>query len=78
MDKDQLAREAQNLKENEVFQLALDTMRSEALEALVRIEATEADLIRSHQARVRVVDDLRGNLEAFIRAGLPKKAHGIV
>lgn len=78
MDKDQLAREAQNLKENEVFQLALDTMRSEALEGLVRTPATDIEAIRDHQARVRVVDDLRGNLEAFIRNGKPKKAHGIV
>lgn len=78
MSKEQLAAEAQRLKENEAFQAALNSMRSDALEGLARTPATDIETIRDHQARVRVVDDLRGNIEAFIRNGLPKKAPGIV
>jgi hypothetical protein len=78
MDKGQIAREAQNLWDNEVFQLALTNMRSVALEGLVRTPATDIEAIRDHQARVRVVDELRSNLGAFIRAGLPRKTPGIV
>jgi hypothetical protein len=53
-------------------------MRSVALEGLVRTPATDIEAIRDHQARVRVVDELRSNLGAFIRAGLPRKTPGIV
>lgn len=78
MTNEQLAHEAQRLKENEAFQRALDAMRTHALEGLVRTPATDIEAIRDHQAKVRVVDDLRGNLEAFIRSGEPKRKPGIV
>ncbi|HYE25089.1 MAG TPA: hypothetical protein VEG32_07810 [Clostridia bacterium] len=78
IDKDRLAQEARNLGENEAFQLALGRIRMDALEGLVRTPATDIEAIRDHQARVRVVDDLRGNLEAFIRNGQPRKPPGIV
>lgn len=78
MDKAQLAREAQNLRDNEIFQFALDAMRSEAIQGLVSAKPTDAEAIRDHQAKVRVVDELRGSIEAFIRNGLPKKTPGIV
>lgn len=78
MDAAGIAQLAQSLKDNEAFQLALTNMRSSALEGLVRTPATDVEAIRDHQARVRVIDDLRGGLEAFIRSGQPKKAHGIV
>jgi hypothetical protein len=78
MDKAQLAAEAQRIKENEAFQAALDAMRRDAVEGLVRTPATDIEAIRDHQARARVVDELRGNLEAFIRQGAPRKATGIV
>jgi hypothetical protein len=74
----QLAHEAQNIRQNEAFQKALDAIRSLALEGLVRTPATDTEAIRDHQARVRVVDDLRGHLEAYIRAGEPKRKPGIV
>ena len=78
MDKAQLAAEAQRLKDNEAFQLALDHMRTEATEGLVRTSAADAETIRDFQAKARVVDELRGNLDAFIRSGMPKKPSGIV
>lgn len=74
----QIAHEADNLRQNEAFKRALDAMRSSALEGLVRTPATDTDAIRDHQAKVKVVDDLRGHLEAFIRAGEPKRKPGIV
>lgn len=77
MDKAQLAREAQNLRDNEVFMFALDAMRSEAIQGLVSAAPTDAETIRNHQAKVHVVDELRGSIEAFIRSGQPKKTPGI-
>lgn len=73
-----LAPLAQSLKDNEAFQAALDGMRSDALESLARAIATDANKIRDLQARIRVVDELRGNLEDFIRQGQPKQKPGIV
>jgi hypothetical protein len=74
----QLAHEAQNIRQNEAFQRALDAMRTSALEGLVRVPATDTEEIRDLQAIVRVVDDLRGHLEAYIRAAEPKRKPGIV
>jgi len=74
---DQLAQQAASLRDNEAFQAALDNLRAGALEALARVAATDAEAIHAHQATVRVVDDLRGDIEAFIRSGLPRKAAGI-
>jgi hypothetical protein len=78
MDKAQLAHEAQRLKDNEAFQEALAYMRTEALEGLVRTPATDAEAIRDHQAKVRVVDDFLARIEAIIRNGQPRKQAGIV
>lgn len=77
-DKARLKAEAQRIKENEAFQAAMTAMRNDALEALARTLATDADTIRDLQAKARVVDDLRDNLEAFIRNGSSRKATGIV
>jgi hypothetical protein len=74
----QLTREAQDLRDNRAFQVALAAIRHRALEGLVRTPATDTDAIRDHQAIVKVVDDLLGNLDALIRAGQPKRKPGIV
>ncbi|RUW04041.1 MAG: hypothetical protein E5X94_00655 [Mesorhizobium sp.] len=73
-----LAQLSQALADNEAFQGALNAIRSSALESLVQVEATNLDAILALQARVKVVDELRGNLEGFIRQGKPKKKPGIV
>lgn len=72
-----LSAEAMSLRDNEAFQASLDGIRSTALEALVRTPATDVEVIRNHQAIVKVVDEIRGDLDAFIRAGRPKGAAGI-
>lgn len=77
MTAEQLASQAQSLRDNEAFQQALDNLRSGALERLATVEATDIDAIHANQATVRVVDELRGDIEAFIRSGLPRKAAGI-
>lgn len=68
---------SQSLKDNEAFQRALDNQRNGALEALAITLATDADAIRVHQAVIRVVDAIRGDLEQFIRAGQPPKPVGL-
>jgi len=68
---------AASLRDNEAFQAALSAIRSEALENLAVLPALETEGIRNNQATVRVVDELRGNIEAFIRSGMLRKAAGI-
>lgn len=77
MTPEQLASLAQSLKDNEVFRLALNTIRSTALDGLARVDADDKNGIIKLQATVNVVDDLRGNLDQFIRSGQPKKPAGI-
>lgn len=74
----QIAHEAQSIKDNEAFQLALGAMRRDAIEGLVSVNATDTDAIRDLQATVKVVDELRANLDALIRKGQPPKAPGLV
>ena len=78
MDKAQLAIEAQRVKDNEAFQEAMDYLRSNALEGLVRTPATDTEAIRDHQAVVRVVEDFLARIDATIRNGQPRKQGGIV
>lgn len=78
MTDDQIAHEAQSIKDNEAFQMAIGAMRRDAIEALIAVDATDADKIRDHQATVRVVDELRSSLEALIRKGQQPRAPGLV
>ncbi len=68
MTPDQIASLAQSLKDNEVFQNALDTIRSDALESLVLTNPTDVVEINKHQATVRVVDALRSNFDMVIQS----------
>lgn len=77
MDNEQIAQLAMSLRDNEVFQMALDNLRNGAIEALVKVNATDTDAIHSYQATVRVVDELRADLEGFIRSGQPKTKPGL-
>jgi hypothetical protein len=74
---DQLASLAQSLKDNEAFQAALDNMRANALDGLAGVNADDKNAILKFQATVNVVDDLRGNLDQFIRSGKEPKKPGI-
>ena len=78
MDGTQLASVAQALKDNEAFQEALSALRSDALEGLARTPATDTEAIRDRQTTVKVVDELRGKIDAFIRNGQPRRPAGIV
>lgn len=68
---------AQSLKDNEAFQAALDGIREDARDKLGTVLATDADTIREHQATIRVVDQIRGNLGQFVRSGRPPKPPGL-
>lgn len=77
MTPDQLASLAMSLKDNEAFQEALDTIRADALDTLATINPASTNAIIEQQAIVKVVDNLRGNLEQFIRSGKAPKPAGI-
>lgn len=68
---------AQSLKDNEAFQRALDIVKSGALEALCTIDHDDAKGILKLQATIGVVNDIRDNLDAFVRQGAPKPKPGI-
>lgn len=77
MTPDQLASLAQSLKDNEAFQTALDDIRDDALEALATMPRDDEAAFYTKQATVRVVDDIRGNLDLFIRSGKSAKPPGL-
>lgn len=60
-----LAAEAERLKADELFNKALDDIRSEALESLAVADAD--DVIRLQQ-RVSVIDEIRATLDRYIIA----------
>lgn len=68
---------AQSLKDNEAFQLALDNMRKDALAGLVAVNADDKNAILKFQATANVVDDIRANLDQFIRSGKVVKPPGL-
>jgi len=72
-----MMQQAMALRDNEAFQAALDGIRADALEALVRVPATDTEAIRDYQATVKVVDEICERVDAFIRSGAPRKAPGI-
>jgi hypothetical protein len=65
---DHLAKEAARLKADEIFNMALDRIRAEALEGLARIDADDMTAILKLQCRVFVVDEIRTTLDAYILA----------
>jgi len=68
---------AQSLKDNEAFDAALTTIRKDALEALATMEHAEEAAFHKAQATIAVVDEIRGNLDAFIRGGKVPAKPGI-
>lgn len=77
MTPDQAASLARSLRDNEAFQQALRNIRDEALNALATMPRADEAAFYSAQARVAVVDDIRGNLDQFIRSGQPTKPPGL-
>lgn len=68
---------AASLKDNEAFQEVLDIVKSGAIEALCMIDHDDAKGILKLQATIGVVNDIRDNLDAFVRQGKPRGAPGI-
>ena len=65
---DHLAKEAARLKADDIFNQALDLIRSEALDALVTANADSfTDIVRLQQ-RVAVIDEIRATLDRYIMA----------
>jgi hypothetical protein len=65
---DHLAKEADRLKNDEIFNKALADIRSEALEALAAADADNYTAIVRLQQRVAVVDEIRTMLGRYIIA----------
>lgn len=63
-----LAKEAERLKHDEIFNKALADIRSEALNALATADADNYAVIVRWQQRVAVVDEIRTTLDRYILA----------
>ncbi len=77
MTNEQIASLAQSLRDNEAFQMALDSVRDTARDGLGRVDPDDKNQIIELQATVKLVDDLRENLDTFIRAGATRKPPGL-
>lgn len=72
------AAEANRLREDPAFQAAVLGARKQALEALISVEPTNAEEIRTLQARVRAIDLLATELAAAIIRGTPQRSQTVV
>ncbi len=77
LEQERAAQEAMSLKANDYLMGALADLRREATEALVRLDATEADKIRDAQSLARCIDSLMAKIEMAIAAGKPRKTSGV-
>lgn len=77
MTSEQIASLAMSLRDNEAFQMALDGQRNSALDELANIDADDRNGILKHQAIVKLVDEIRADLEQFIRSGMKRGPSGI-
>lgn len=77
MTAEQLAALAMSIRDNEAFQAALTRQWEAARDALCAVQPTDTETIRALQARVKVIEELRDDLDGFIRSGQPRKAPGI-
>jgi hypothetical protein len=65
---DHLAKEADRLKNDEIFMRALDAIRLEAFNSLANTDADNVTAILRLQQRVQVVDEIRATLDRYILA----------
>lgn len=68
MNADHLAKESDRLKHDEIFNMALDAIRAEALEGLAQIDADDKTAIHRLQGRIFAVDEIRNCLDRWIMA----------
>lgn len=69
MTGEHLKREADRLKHDELFNKALDAIRSEALNNLATANADSFTDIVSLQQRVAVIDEIRATLDRYVLQG---------
>lgn len=65
---DHLAKEADRLKSDPIFNKALDDIQAEALMALADADADDKTAILRLQQKVRVIDEIRTVLDRYIMA----------
>lgn len=76
MNRDHLAKEAERLKHDEIFNKALDAIRSDALDALAVADADDKTMILRLQQRVSVIDEIRATLDRYIIAADAQESPG--
>jgi hypothetical protein len=65
---DHLAKEADRLRNDEIFNRALADIRSDALNALATINVDEKTMVLRLQQKVAVIDEIRSVLDRYIMA----------
>lgn len=68
MSADHLAAESERLKNDPIFNKALDDIRAEALEALAVTNADDKTAVLALQARVFMANEIRATLDRYIMA----------
>jgi hypothetical protein len=68
MNSEHLAKEADRLRNDEIFNKALADIRSEALETLAEADADNKTMILRLQQKVAVIDEIRTTLDRYIMA----------
>lgn len=72
------AREAARLMDDEALQRALDAIRSAAIDALIRADATVTHDVVRLQAKIAVIDDLRGEIRQTVEQFTSKSRPALV
>lgn len=67
---------ADRLRQDPAFQRAIIALRKEALEALVSADPDDAQTIRTHQANIRAIDNLCGEIAMTILRA-PRKSEAV-
>ena len=68
MNSDHIAKEADRLKDDPIFNKALADIRLEALDALAAANADDKTMILRLQQKVAVIDEIRTTLARYIMA----------
>jgi hypothetical protein len=68
MNSEHLAKEADRLRNDEIFNRALDDIRADEIEALVVANVDDKTAILRHQQMVLAIDEIRNVLDRYIMA----------
>lgn len=72
------AREAARLQDDQTFNEALNRIRQSAVDALIRADATKTHDVLRLQAKITVIDELRGELGQMIESFTSKSRAPVV